>query len=80
MSRTARVERSTKESSVLVELELDELALAHVADFGEAQAIERMSDGLALGIEHAVLERHVDSGFHVASLLERSGADRKSVV
>src|SRR6185437_15285315 len=51
----------------LVQLKLDVLALADIANFGEAQAIERMSDGLALGIEHAILEGYVNSGFHLAS-------------
>src|SRR4029077_3929661 len=48
------------------ELELDELALADVAHLGKAQPVEGMSDGLALGVEHAVLEGHVNSGFHFA--------------
>ena len=48
----------------LAQLDLDIFALADVADFGEAQAVEGMSDGLALRVEHAVLKGYVDSGFH----------------
>src|SRR5262249_50861700 len=51
----------------LGKLELDVLALADVAHLGKAQAIEGVSDGLALGVEHPVLEGYVDSGFHFAS-------------
>ena len=46
------------------EIDLDVLPLAHVRDTGEAEATERILDGLALGIEDAVLERDADAGFH----------------
>src|SRR5689334_24968333 len=47
-----------------LEVDLDELALAHVADRCEAERVEGVGDGASLGIEDAVLEGNVDAGFH----------------
>ena len=42
MSRTARVERTTKESSVVVELDLDGTGIADVSKIGRASCRERV--------------------------------------
>ncbi len=39
--------------------------LADVLDAGEAETRERALDGLALRVEHAVLEGDLDAGFHL---------------
>src|SRR5262249_46543818 len=48
----------------LGEVDLDVLALAHIADPGEAEIAERMRDRLALRIEHARLQGDVDLRLH----------------
>src|SRR6185437_14469853 len=46
------------------EIDLDVLALPNVADAGYSKALDGAFDGLALRIEHAVLEGNLDAGFH----------------
>ena len=61
----------------LGELELDHLALAHLADAGEAELRERVADRLALRVEHALLGHDVDARLHRAgstgNVIGRSG-------
>ena len=52
---------ASAESASHVELEV--LALPHVADAGVAHAVQRFDDHVALRIEHRRLEGHEDSGF-----------------
>src|SRR5579859_2131880 len=48
----------------LRQLDLDELALADILDAAEAQAGQGVLHRLALGIEDAVLQGNMNSGFH----------------
>ena len=47
-----------------LEVELDGLADPHVLDAGPAQAVQRVLDRLALHVQDAGLEEHVDLGAH----------------
>src|SRR5688500_13406567 len=47
-----------------LQVDLDELALADVADRCEAERVEGVGDGASLGIEDAVLEGDMNAGFH----------------
>src|SRR5579862_2876245 len=61
----------------LGEIELDELALPNLADPGEAQALQRIADRLALRIEHPGFEADVDSRLHgPGTLIASSWAPR----
>ncbi|CDX17475.1 hypothetical protein MPL3356_240040 [Mesorhizobium plurifarium] len=53
------------------ELDVEHLALAHLADAVEAQPRERVLDRLALRVEDAVLEGDGDTGFHRYSWADR---------
>src|SRR5690606_38048966 len=48
----------------LRQLELDDLALAHVVHSGEAEGGERVLDRLALGVENTALQGDVNACFH----------------
>src|SRR5665213_3551756 len=48
----------------LGEVEVDDFALAHLADAGKAQTRQRMRDRLALRVEHAGLGHDVDARLH----------------
>src|SRR6185437_126189 len=48
----------------LRKLDVDDLALAHVADRAEAQTVKRVADGFSLRIENAVFQRNKDACFH----------------
>src|SRR3954463_9796573 len=50
-----------------VQGELEILSLADVGDGGVSHLLERALDCLALGIEHGLLQRNVDVGFHGSS-------------
>src|SRR3569832_97272 len=49
------------------EFDVDHLALPHFADAAEAQPVQRMPDGLALRVQHTVLQRHEYARFHLTS-------------
>src|SRR5690606_6190869 len=51
----------------LLQLDVEHLALADRADAAEAEAGEGMLDGLALRVEHAVLEGDGDAGLDHAA-------------
>ena len=46
------------------QLQVDDLALAHLAHRVKAQAIQGMADGLALRVENTILEGNEDARFH----------------
>ncbi len=54
----------------LGQFEIDDLALAHFADCGEAEPVQRMADGLALRVEHAILQGDENARFHGPSLAQ----------
>src|SRR6185312_1957042 len=56
----------------LGEIEVDHLALAHLIDAAESQGAQRMRDGLALGIEHALLQHDMNARLHRARPIARS--------
>jgi hypothetical protein len=47
-----------------IEVELDQLAGAHLVDAGKAEALQRMVDRLSLRVENPLLQGDVDSGLH----------------
>src|SRR3984957_3833670 len=47
-----------------VDLDLDQLALAHLADPGETQRGKRIADRLTLRVEHARFEADMNARFH----------------
>src|SRR5262249_9439178 len=60
---------------VLRHLDLDIFTLAHIANRAEAERVQRAGDGLALRIEHALLQRDGDSRLHnpgLSSYFERT--------
>src|SRR5436305_519233 len=48
----------------LGKVKIDDFALADFADLLESQPVQRMPDGLALRIEHAILQGDENAGFH----------------
>jgi len=48
----------------LGQVDFDELALAHLVDTGKPEPVERLGNGLALGVEDAILEGNVNASFH----------------
>src|SRR5262249_25979921 len=52
------------DAAIGVEIDLKVLALPHIADPSIAQRGQRAADSLALRVEHRLLQRHVDKGFH----------------
>src|ERR1700720_1624420 len=53
----------------LCEFDVDDLALAHFADIAEAETVQSVADRLALGIEHAVLQRDENARLHAANIV-----------
>src|SRR5271156_4981115 len=51
----------------LRELDVDHLALAHVAALPEAEPVQRMANGFALRVENAVFESDEHARFHANS-------------
>src|SRR5262245_26343822 len=61
------------------ELDLEQLALAHVLDRGVAELTARRADRLALRIEHVGLELHLDQRLHESSSSDASASVRSKI-
>src|SRR4051812_14825404 len=46
------------------QLDIDDLALSHFVHLGKAEAVQRVANGLALRVEHAVLQSDKNARFH----------------
>src|SRR6267142_837933 len=64
----------------LGELDLDHLALAHLADSAESQGGAGIADCLALRIENARLQCHPHTHFHVSESRSGRPPERSAVV
>ena len=62
----------------LGEFQLDQLALPHLADPGEPQTGERIADRLALGVENARLELHMNQRLHFRSSTVMTGCHARA--
>jgi hypothetical protein len=77
LSHMALTSVSALAASVCGQVELDGAAHPHARDVGPAQAVQGGFDGLALDVEDAGLEEHLDLGFHRASNLLRPSPGRE---
>src|SRR4051794_21726453 len=55
------------------EVEFDQLPRADIVDAGKTEALERVVDGLALGVEHTGLQGDEHARFHANSPLPKGG-------
>ena len=67
-------------SSAALSCSFDQLALAHVLHITEAERMERIRDGAALRVEHAVFQCHRDPRLHAARLQALLRVDRLTAI